>query len=279
MTLDATGDLKVRLKYAYAKFHAPDLGLLTRPEIEVGVAHMPWLDFEERINLYRMQDTMFMERNGLFNSADLGVTFTALLGGTLSDDYQKRISTHDPGRWGSFSFGVYNGGGYYAAEKNDNKVLEGRLTVRPLPDDLPGLQVSLFALNGKGNTAAEPDWKVNAVMASYQTRRAVLTAQWTDATGNQKGTAVSPLGRSLERDGWSVFVEGRLSPRWSVIGRYDRFDPDTATPGNENDRTIGGVAYHLGKGNTVLVDLDRLFWDDSTRPSTTRLQVTLQVKY
>ena len=139
VTLDATGDLKVRLKYAYAKFHAPDLGFVTRPEVEVGVTHMPWLDFEERINLYRMQDTMFMERNGLFNSADLGVTFTALFGGTLSDDYQQSVSTYHPGRWGSLSFGVYNGGGYYAAEKNDNKVLEGRLTLRPLPDDLPGL--------------------------------------------------------------------------------------------------------------------------------------------
>ena len=107
--------MKVRLKYAYAKFHLPDWGVLTRPEVEVGMAHMPWLDFEEHINLYRMQDTMFMERNGLFNSADLGVTFLALLGGTLPDEYQKKVSKHYPGRWGSVSFGVYNGGGYHAA--------------------------------------------------------------------------------------------------------------------------------------------------------------------
>ncbi len=220
-----------------------------------------------------------MERNGLFNSADLGVTFMALLGGTLSDDYQKSVSKYYPGRWGSVAFGVYNGGGYYAAEKNDNKVLEGRLTLRPLPNQLPGLQFSLFALSGKGNIAAEPDWKVKAVMASYQTRRAVLTGQWTDATGNQKGTALSPLGRSLDRDGWSVFVEGRLTPRWSVVARRDRFDPDTSTPGDGNNRTIAGIAYHLGNGNTVLIDLDRVSWDDSTRPATDRLQVTLQVTY
>ena len=38
-------------------------------------------------------------------------------------------------------------------------------------------------------------------MASYQTRRAVLTGQWTDATGNQKGTALSPAG-----DPWIAMV-------------------------------------------------------------------------
>lgn len=279
VTLDSTGDLKVRLKYAYAKFHAPNLGFLTRPEVEAGVVHMPWLDFEEHINLYRMQDTMFMERNGLFNSADFGLTFMALLGGTVADDYQKSVSQYYPGRWGSIAFGMYNGGGYHAAEKNDNKVVEGRLTIRPLADVLPGLQLSLFALKGKGNTAAAPDWQVNAAMASYQCRRFVLTAQWTDAIGNQKGTALSPLGRSLERDGASMFVEGRLTPRWSVILRHDTFDPDNRTGGDENNRTITGLAYHLGNGNTVLLDLDRLSYDDPTRPSITRLQLTLQVKY
>lgn len=279
VTVDATGDIKVRLKYAYAKFHTPDLGFVTRPEVEVGVAHMPWLDFEEHINLYRMQDTMFMERNGLFNSADLGITFMGLLGGTVSDEYQKDVSRYYPGRWGSFAVGIYNGGGYHASEKNDNKVLEGRFTLRPLPDALPGLQFSAFTVNGKGNTAAEPDWKVTAVMASYQCRHIVLTAQWVDATGNQKGTALSPLGRSLDRDGWSVFAEGKLTPRWSIIARYESFDPDAATPTDGNERTIAGLAYHMGKGNTVLLDLDRVSFDDDAHPSYSRLQLTLQVKY
>jgi len=279
VTLDATGDLKVRLKYAYAKFHAPDLGVITRPEVEVGVAHMPWLDFEERINLYRMQDTMFMERNGLFNSADLGITFAALLGGVLSEEYQKTVSSSYPGRWGSFAVGVYNGGGYYAAEKNDNKALEGRLTVRPLPDTVPGLQLSVFGVNGKGNTAAAPEWNVLAAMASYQSRHLILTGQWVDATGNQKGNAVTIHGRALERDGWSFFAEGRLHPQWSLIGRWETFDPDTATVGDDNRRIIAGLAYHLGKGNTVLLDVDRVSYEDSARPTHTRLQVTLQVRY
>jgi hypothetical protein len=156
-TVDSSGDIKVRLKYAYAKFAAPDFGFVTKPEMEAGVAHTPWLDFEEHINNYRMQDTMFMERNGLFNSADAGVTVMGLLGGTVSESYQKSVSKEYPGRWGSFALGVYNGGGYHASEANTNKVLEGRLTIRPLPDVAPGLQLSYFGVNGKGNTAQEPD--------------------------------------------------------------------------------------------------------------------------
>ena len=39
--------VQVRLKYLYGKFKLPDLAFLTKPNIEVGMVHMPWLDFEE----------------------------------------------------------------------------------------------------------------------------------------------------------------------------------------------------------------------------------------
>ena len=70
---DYDGSIAVRIKYAYGKIKLPDFAFFTKPFIEVGVVHMPWLDFEEHVNFYRAQDTMFMERNSLFNSADLGV--------------------------------------------------------------------------------------------------------------------------------------------------------------------------------------------------------------
>ncbi len=275
---DSTGDLKVRLKYAYAKFTAPDFAFITDPAAEIGVAHTPWLDFEEHINRYRMQDTMFMERNGLFNSADAGVTFMGLLGGHVSEEYQKTVSHAYPGRWGSFAFGVYNGGGYHAAENNQDKVFEGRLTIRPLPDLLPGLQASYFAVRGKGNTEAEPDWNVDTVMLSFEHRYVVLTGQIVDATGNQKGSAVDASGRAINQDGWSVFAEGKLTPTWSVIGRYDDYDPNDAITDARQKRTIAGVAYHLGRGNTVLLDWDSVDYGGTSRTDD-RVQLTLQVKY
>jgi hypothetical protein len=279
VTQDSSGDIKMRLKYAYAKFQRTSLGYITKPFAEVGIVHMPWLDYEEHINAYRMQDTMFMERNELFNSADFGVTFAGLLGQELPEDYQKTVSKDSPGRRGSFAFGVYNGGGYHASEQNSNKAIEGRLSYRPLPDALPGLQISYFGIRGKGNTAAEPDWDVDSLMASFESRYLVATGTWYDGVGNQKGDAIDSLGVALERDGWSAFVEGKLHPRWSVIARYDAFDPDKAADQDDQTRTIAGLAFHIGKGNSVLLDYDTVDYDKPGKATDSRVQLTLQVKY
>ena len=175
---DEGGSQDVRLKYLMAKIKTPDIGILRDSNIEVGLVHTPWLDFEEHINMYRCEGTMFAERNGLFNSGDFGVTYLALLGGKISQSYQKVVSPYYPGKYGSVSIGIYNGGGYHADEENNNKALEGRITIRPLPYLLPGLQISYFGVLGKGNTSNAPDWKVDLAFASYQTRLYTFTFQY-----------------------------------------------------------------------------------------------------
>lgn len=277
--LEPSGDVELRIKYAYAKLTGRDVGFITKPEVEFGVAHTPWLDFEEHVNDYRMQDTMFMERVGVFNSSDFGVTATGLLGGTLPEEYQKTVARPYPGRFGSFAIGVYNGGGYHAAEANTNKVLEERLTVRPLPDQLSGFQLSYTGIDGKGNVASEPDWSLRALMASYQHRLFVLTGTWMRAVGNQSGRAVDDSGVARRQGGWSVFAEAKVSPSWSLIARYDDFDPDRTVERNRQKRFIAGVAYRLFGGNILLVDYDRLQFDQGGTPTNDRVQVTLQVSY
>ena len=89
---DSTGDMKVRLKYAYGKFDFGDWGGLTGVGLEAGIVHMVWLDFEEHIDLYRMRDKMFMERSGLFNSADFGLTLAGGFGEDLSDEFQDEVN-------------------------------------------------------------------------------------------------------------------------------------------------------------------------------------------
>ena len=76
-----------------------------------------------------------------------------------------------------------------------------------------------------------------------------------------------------------MFGEARLTPRWSLIGRVDRFDPDERRDVDARTRTIGGIAYHLGTGNTVLLDCDRVDFDLAGRETAQRVQITLQVKY
>jgi hypothetical protein len=267
------GSVAVRIKYAYAKFKLPDVAFFTKPYIEAGIVHMPWLDFEEHINWYRCQDTMFIERNHTFNSADFGLTVVTLLGGEIDKEYQKKVNKKYPGRYGSMAFGVYNGGGYHASEKNENKVVEGRLTIRPLPDIVPGLQFSYFGLTGKGNTKDEPDWNVNLGMVSYEHEYVALTGQYYDGKGNQKGKD------EHNKDGYSIFAELKPHKKFSVIGRYDYFDPDDDADDDENTRYILGLAYHLDKPhkNMIVLDYDAVDYEDSGKEDDKRIQLTLQI--
>jgi hypothetical protein len=264
------GDISVRLKYAYGKFKWKNVSW--EPYLEFGIVHMPWLDFEEHVNMYRMQDHMLMERNSTLNSADIGVTFGGFFGSKLKD------LKYYPGKYGSFSFGVYNGGGYHARENNRNKAIEGRVTVRPFPDQIRGLQFSYFGILGKGNTAEEPDWNVNAAMVSYESKHTVLTATYYSGDGDQKGAAIDDSGQSLPRGGHSFFGEAKFPKGLSAIGRFDYFDPNKSAADSSNKRVIAGAAWDMGNHNTWIFDYERVLYKDN-REDDDRIQVTLQVNF
>ena len=177
---------------------------------------------------------------------------------------------------------MYNGTGYHASEKNRNKVAEGRVTIRPLPDIIPGLQFSYFGINGKGNTAANPVWTTNLAFGSFESEPVVLTGQYYWGKGQQDGS------NETKKNGYSFFTELKFynmikDPinRFSVIGRYDHFDPDTHLEDNENNRYIAGVAYYLDKPHKsmVLVDYDTVDYKQPGKSNDKRIQLTLQVAF
>jgi hypothetical protein len=269
------GSFAVRMKYLYGQFNLPDNALLTKPTVEVGLVHRTWIDFEEHVNFYRMQDSLFLERNSIIDSADSGITFSSLLGGTIDKDYQKNVNNSYPGRYGSMSFGVYNGGGYHAAENNTNKVFEGRLTIRPLPDILPGLQFSYLRITGKGNNSTNPDWKVNSEFVSYEHKYVTLTGQYYTGTGSEGGSDTN------EKKGHSVFAEIKPMDKFSIIGRYDHFDPNKNANNDENDRRIVGFAYMLDSPhkNMILLDYDTVSYKDPSKQDDKRVQLTMQISF
>jgi hypothetical protein len=287
VTLDSTGDVKLRAKYIYAKFHGTGNTVITNPYAEFGLAHMPWLDFEEALNEFRMQDTMFLERNGVFNSADVGVLVGSDLGGSLSSDYKSKVNKNYAGRYGSWQVGIYNGGGYHAAEKNTNKVFEGRLSIRPVPSAVPGLQFTVFGVVGKGNVAATngiepPDWKSFNGMVSYESQYFTFTGQGYFGTGNQGGSALqSDKITAADQNGFSVFAAVHIpAPHFgekiTVLGRADEFNSNTGIYSDVQRRYIAGVAFHLYKSNTLLFDFERLNHSKSTIPGENRAQITMQ---
>ncbi len=284
ITRDATGDWKTRIKYLYGRFDLAGGVVLSGLGLEFGQVHNPWLDFEESINGFRMQGTMFLERNNIFNSADVGVVVGSDLGGKVDEAYRGAVSNSYAGRYGTWQLGLYNGGGYHASEANVNKVIEGRLTLRPLPDVAPGLQLSALGVTGKGNLAVDPpEFQVFDGMLSFQSATFTATAQYYRGTGSGDGTAVVAAGGPGRRqDGWSAFGAVHLlaGNRLSLIGRYDRFDGNRDDPNNDvQKRAIGGIAYAIHKGDVVLVDYDHV---DHTSPglaSDRQAQVTLQLAF
>ncbi|MCB1129196.1 MAG: hypothetical protein KDM81_22040, partial [Verrucomicrobiae bacterium] len=108
---DGEGDVEMRLKYLYLKTQLPSLGVFHKPYLEFGLVHRPWIDFEQAINIYRVQGTMFLERNDVINSGDFGVVLMSLFGGEMDRDYKKTVNGSFPGKYGSMAFGVFNGGG------------------------------------------------------------------------------------------------------------------------------------------------------------------------
>jgi hypothetical protein len=289
VTVDSTGDVKPRAKYIYGKFHGKGNNFFTGPYMEFGLAHMPWLDFEEAINGFRMQDTMFLERNGAFNSADTGVLFGSDLGGTLGAEYKSNVNSHYAGRYGSWQAGFYNGGGYHAAEKNDNKAFEGRISIRPIPDVVPGLQFTAFGIAGRGNQAESnglepPKWRSFAGMVSYESRFFTGTAQGYVGTGNQSGTALAPNGTAAHQRGFSLFGAAHIpTPHFgqkvSILGRFANFDSDTDIYSDVQRRYIAGIAWHMYKGNIWLFDYQRTNHSLSAIPAEDRLQITLQTAF
>jgi hypothetical protein len=240
---------------------------------EIGLGHIPWLDFEEHINPYRCQGTMAIERAGVFNSADAGVSLRGYLGGKLEDAEEKTGSHYYDGRYGGWHVGVYNGAGYHAEEENENKVIEGRLTLRPLPDVIPGIQVSCFGIYGEGNDNDNPagdwpDYVVGMGMFSYQNPWVILTGQYFTTQGNAKGTWVDASGDALQTAGYSFFgnlkfpvFDGKLS----LFARYDHFDQDTDEKiGDqaEYDLYIGGLACDIYKGNLLLLAYETTDYGD-----------------
>ncbi len=282
---DDTGDMKVRLKYAYGKFDFGDWGALSDVNLEAGIVHMAWLDFEQKVNLYRMRDKMFMERSGLFNSADIGVTLAGGFGGELTDEYQAEVSGYYPGKYGSWAVGVYNGGGYSAKEKNEDKVVQGRLTLRPLPDVIPGFQLSGLAILGEGNREGlpqeTPDYKVYNLTASYQFADGTVTGQYVTGEGNQKGTwfELTVPEEAHEYDGVSFFGEYKIGPHWRLVGGWDDFNRRPESRDLSFTRAHFGIGYDFGGRNLLLIDFDRRKWDDLDQEIDKRLQTVLQVRF
>jgi len=266
---DDAGNVELRFKYCYLKIQVPaSIGILTNSYFEVGLVHRPWMDFEEKINQYRVQSAMYLDRAGVVSSADFGITYVSLLGGKINEEYQSAVSNSYPGKYGSISLGVYNGGGYHSLEMNNNKTLEGRFTLRPLPESLPGLQLSYNTAFGKSNDTLNTDFKMHSFYLSWQTRHTVLAAQYYTGEGDYSGK------NPAKKSGYSFFGEFKIpETNFMVFSRYDYFEPENSFAYNN---VIAGVAYRFFRQNRILLDMD---WSDKTGSIKRIYELALEIRF
>ncbi len=260
ITLDEEGEdagnIEMRLKYCYLNINLDDWGIIYDPKVELGLVHRPWIDFEQHINNYRVQGKMFLESYKIVSSADFGITFSGLLGGKMPSKYQKEVNSSSPGKYGSFVIGIYNGSGYHSFEANKNKTLESRITLRPFPETVPGLQFSYSNAYGKGNSDLNSDFILNNFFVSSESKLHTVTAQYYKGTGDFMGTYVDSTGTSYKNNGYSVFGELKtFDSKLCVFGRYDFFNlkQDTKT---EKEQIILGLSSYFHKKNKLVFDVD-----------------------
>ncbi|MGJ8685785.1 MAG: hypothetical protein ACSHWW_14230 [Nonlabens sp.] len=263
---DDAGNVETRLKYLYL-MTKPKLNskLFTSTAIEVGMVHRPWLDYEQKMNTYRVQDNMFIERNRIFNSADFGLTVSGNIGPKMDDGFLKDVNGVMKGKYASYSLGIYNGGGYSGIEKNTNKVVAGRLTVRPFANSLPQLQVSGYFNRGKGNSEFSPDFNQVLGFLAFTEKQYKLTAQLHDGVGDFRARYIdsNDPSRALKNHGYSFFGEYRFgrSP-FSLWGRLDEFKVEEID--ERTQRIIGGLTYRVNKMIRLILNTEHTTVDNNT---------------
>lgn len=247
------GNVETRMKYLYMKIKAPPMAFVTNSYFEAGLVHRPWLDFEQKINRYRIQGKMFVERYKIINSADFGVAYVGLLGTKVDKSCQQSVNKKYPGKYGSISLGVFNGGGYSSPEMNNNKTVEGRLSLRPLPKIVPGVQLSYAIAYGKANTETNTDnFIMNLAVLSWESRYHSFLAQYYFGEGSYGDDYLGTNGMTNSNTGYSVFGELKISHTpFSLFSSYNRFESNAEGFGTRQI-LMGGVAYHFLKSKLVL---------------------------
>ncbi len=279
---DGEGDVELRLKYLYLKYQLPTFAFLNKAYFEIGLVHRPWLDFEQHINRYRVQGKMFLERIRIVNSADFGVVFMSLLGGEMDEKYKKNVNKSFAGKYGSIALGIFNGGGYHELEKNKNKSLEGRVTLRPFHKIIPGLQFTFHGAIGKGNIVESPDWNYNSLYVSYELPNLVLTGEYYNGKGNYEASAIYDLVsfESADQNGYSIFGELKiLDSKVSLFGRYDMFTQELQNGDLDSRRLITGLAFHFVKNSKIILDYDRINYSNNTKKDSNIFELAIELRY
>lgn len=247
------GSQAYRLKYAYGQIGLD--GVLPKGSwLRIGAQQTPLIDYQEALYRYRFQGTQMVEREGFLSSSDFGISARLNL----------------PQDFGDVHAGVYNGESYAKAETNDQKSVQVRATLRPLPrhGSLKGLRLTAF-YNADHYLQDAPRKRL-VLSGSFEHAYLVVGADLVRAADQAHVRA-----ERVESEAYSVWARPRT--RFGIEGllRHDRSQPSQKASGRRQ-RTIAGVAYWFKAqapvSAAVLVDYERVTHSGSlTKPRESRL--------
>jgi hypothetical protein len=257
------GSYVVRLKYAYVYLH----NILPYTGIELGMAHRPWIDWEEHHGwLHRDLEKTFIESSGgahLMNSADIGANFKGKFG------------------IASWEVGVFNGEGYHEEENSEHfgKSIEGRISLNLFDGfTISGHTVHSFDHKHNLDDNNNPDFydrHIYQVHAVHNNPYFLVAAQyiWNNIDKYE--------GKDYDQKGYSINGDLKLKPftgyPLGILGRYDHWDPDDDKSDDERDQFIYGAFYRLNSHLKFTLAHERIIDDAGSDKST--LMAVAEVKW
>ncbi len=258
-----SGSYTFRLKFAYAQWNLGDH--LTKGSFaRFGMQPTPWVEFIDTIYRYRFQGATFEDREGFLPSSDVGAAFQYAL----------------PGDYGEVHAAVFNGETFARPEVNDQKSVQLRGTIRPVPShaSMRGLRITGF-------------WDQDAYVKDGERTRGIVGVTYEHPHARTGFNVLSAKDYSIETktvtesSAWSAWVTPILTKGWEGLLRFDHLEPDKAVSGRTKNRTIAGVAYwfpHQGKVQTsLMLDVDNVTYEQFSpaRLNERRIAVHALVQY
>ena len=252
------GSYTFRLKFAFAQLNLDDW--TTKGSwLRLGLQQTPYIDYVEGVYRYRFQGPLFADREGFITASDNGV----------SGHY------NFAGNYGDTHVGFYNGEGYQKSEANDQKAIQARVAVRPLPasDLLKGLRVGVFYdgdnyLRNAEKTRLMP-------FATYEAKWGNSGFEYLEA--KDQTTTTRP---GVKASGYSLWVTPKLTKTIELLARHDSLKPNKDVDGRKS-RDVLGVAYwvpNLQKVTAaVMLDGEQVSYSQIAKPDETRYAVHLLI--
>jgi hypothetical protein len=239
-----SGSYVYRLKFAFAQWsfdgHLP-AGSFAR----FGQQPTPWLEAIDTVYRYRFQGPVLEDREGYLSPADAGAAARYVL----------------PRNYGDVQAGFYNGENYQHPELNNQKALQVRASMRPLPQHpmWNGLRLSAF----RDQDAYVRNGERNRTLLGVWFEHPRLHAGFGYLAADDRTSASN---RAVRARGWMAFATPISRHGWEGLVRLDHLRPDLDRPDQLKRRAIAGVSYwfpHQGSVATALLfDVEAVHYDD-----------------